>query len=129
MADTVTTSVLAGGPRQYAARFTNVSDGTGETNVVKVDISTLRLADGQAPTRTAVKEIQWAIQGFSSVNLKWDRTTDLQIDVLTGNGYRDYSLIGPLPDSGTGDTGDVLLSTVGASATATYDITLVLILS
>jgi len=49
------------------------------------------------------------------------------IDVLaTGNGYRDYSFIGGLADTTTGDTGDILLSTVGASATATYDIVIVL---
>jgi hypothetical protein len=129
MPDTVSTAVLAGGPRQYAVRLTNLSDGTGETNVAKVDLSTLLLANGQAPTKTAVKEIQWTMQGFSSVRLLWDRDTDVLIDALANNGYRDYETIGYLADSGTGGTGDILLTTVGAVNGATYDITLVLILT
>lgn len=128
MADTVTTAVLANGPRQYAVRLTNISDGTGESNVIKVDLSTLQLANGNAPTYSGVKEIQWAVQGFTSVRLSWDRTTDVQIDLLAGNGYRDYATIGPLVDNGTGGTGDVLLTTAGAVSGATYDITLVLYL-
>lgn len=129
MADTVTTAVLAGGPRQYAVRLTNISDGTGETNVAKITLANLQLANGQAPTRAAIKEIQWAIQGFTSVTLAWDHTTDVTIDVLAANGYRDYEPIGYLADSGTGQTGNVLLSTTGAVTGASYDITLVVILS
>jgi len=128
MADTVSSTVLANGPRQYGVRLTGISDGTGETNVVKVDISTLVTASGAAPTKVNVKEIQWSIQGYTSIRLLWDHTTDVLIDVLSGNGYRDYEPIGYLPDSGTGQTGDVLLTSAGAVSGATYDITLVLIL-
>ena len=130
MADTVSTQVLTAGPRYYIARFTNISDGTGETLVTKVDISTLLTDKGIAPTKTSVEEIQWSIQGFTAVSLYWDHTTDDVIDVLAaGNGYREYGDLGYLKDPGSaGGTGDILLSTLGASSGATYDITLVLML-
>ena len=41
MADAVTTQVLQDGERLYIAKFTNISDGTGETKVTKVDVSGL----------------------------------------------------------------------------------------
>ena len=129
MSDTVTTHVLTAGPKYYIARFSNVSDGSGETLSQKVDISTLLTDKGLAPAKTAVKEIQWSIQGFTSVSLYWDHTTDALIDVLApGNGYREYGELGCLIDKGTGETGDVLLSTAGADVGASYDITLVLML-
>jgi len=131
MADVVSTQVIQKGPRYYIARFTNISDGTGESLVTKVDISTLDLGDGTAPTKTSIKEIQYSIQGFTSVRLYWDHSTDDIIDVLAvGNGYREYGSLGFLNDPGSaGGTGNILLTTAGASATATYDITLVITLS
>lgn len=129
MADAVSSSVLINGPSKYVVRLTNISDGTGESNVVKVDISTLRLADGTPPSQISIKEIQWSIQGFSSVRLLWDQTADELIDVLSGNGYRDYSPFGVLSGANTGGTGDILLTTAGAVNGATYDITLVCIIS
>lgn len=130
MADTVSTIVLAAGPRNYVARFTNISDGTGESLVLKVDISTLSLGNGVAPTKVSVKEIQWSIQGFTSVQLYWDHTVDVLISALaSGNGYAEYGTLGMLIDPGATPTGDVLLSTAGAISGATYDITLALVLS
>lgn len=130
MADAVNVTALTPpGPRQYAVRMTNISDGTGESAVVKIDISTLVTASGAPPTSTGIKEIQWSMQGFTSVRLYWDHTTDDVIDVLTGNGYRDYAAIGPLVDpKSAGGTGDILLTTAGALSGATYDITLVIYL-
>lgn len=131
MADTVSTQVITSGQRNYSARFTNISDGTGETLVTKVTLSTLDIGNGVAPTRTSVKEIQYTIQGFTSVRLYWDRASDVVIDVLApGNGYREYRSLGFLSDPGTpAGTGDILLSTAGGGSGATYDITLVLTLS
>ena len=131
MADTVTTQVIATGPRYYIAHLTGISDGTGETLVQKVDISTLDLGNGVAPTRTSVKDIQWSIQGFTSVRLYWDHTTDDTISVLAqGNGYSEFGMLGFLSDPGSaGGTGDILLSSADAISGATYDITLVLTLS
>lgn len=128
MADTVDTNVIFNGNRIYAVRLTNVSDGTGEAAVVKVDISTLTGPNKSAPTAVKVREIQYNVQGFTSVRLFWDHTTDDEIAVIgTGTGYMNYVGVGGLMDPrSTGGTGDVLLTTAGASSGATYDITLVL---
>ncbi|HCX14412.1 MAG TPA: hypothetical protein DGZ24_03750, partial [Rhodospirillaceae bacterium] len=41
MADVVTTKTIEDGPRTAVMHFTNVSDGTGESAVAKVDVSAL----------------------------------------------------------------------------------------
>jgi hypothetical protein len=131
MADTVTSQVIANGPRYHAVHLTGVSDGTGETLVAKVALSTLRLENGVVPTKTSVKEIQWSIQGFSSVRLYWDHTADDTLAILAaGNGYSEFGALGFLSDpASAGGTGNILLTSSGAVSGATYDIVLVLTLS
>jgi len=128
MVDTVDTKVLSATTRKYTLKLTNISDGTGETTVTKLDISTLVGPDGTAPTSTVVESIEGMVQGFSSVHLFWDHTTNDEIAVLgTGYTYFDWRDIGGNADpKSSGGTGDILLTTVGASATATYDITITL---
>lgn len=127
MPDTVATRVLYGGTRskKYVVKLLNISDGTGESNVAKVTLSGLTRPDGSVPSRVTIEEIQWAIQGFSYVRLSWDRTTDVVAAYLTGTGSVDYSNVGGLRESSTGDTGNILLTTAGAVSGCTYDITLV----
>lgn len=125
MADTVDTQVVFAGTRYRTYRFTNRSDGTGESGVVKIDISTLTGLNGRAPTKLAIVEAQWSISGFTSVQLNWDAATDDEAIILVGNGYRDFFGSGGLvdPQSAT-PVGDLLLTTYGAAANATYDILL-----
>jgi hypothetical protein len=126
MADTVDSVVMFSGRRRYAARFTNVSDGTGESAVVKIDKSTLVGPDGTEPSRLVIEELVWNIQGFTSVRLFWDHTTDDEIDVLSGGGSRNYTEVGGLVDpASAGGTGDIVLTTAGAVSGATYDISIV----
>ena len=131
MADTVTSQIIANGPRYHIVHLTNISDGTGESLVTKVDISACDLGNGVFATKASVKEIQWSIQGFTSVRLFWDHTTDNTLAVLAqGNGYSEFGMLGMLNDpGGAGGTGDILLSTAAATSGAPYDITLVLTLS
>jgi len=131
MADAVVVTALGQGPRNAVYRLTNISDGTGENKVLKIDLSDLSLGNGEVPTKTQVAEIQWSIQGFYNVILYWDHTTDDVMAVLAaGNGYRDYVMSRPLPDpQSAGGTGDVLLSTTGAVSGASYDILLTLHIS
>lgn len=131
MADAVRSIVQLSGKNRYLINITNISDGTGETDVVKVDKSTLTNVNGVEPTALNVVSIQWAIQGFTSVRLEWDHTTDDVLALLpSGIGYRDYSFGGALADPrSAGTTGDILLTTAGAVSGATYDITLELVMS
>lgn len=128
MADTVDSLVVFSGNNRYVVRLTNISDGTGESAVIKVDKSALIGPDGvNPPGRLVLEEVQWSIQGFSSVRLAWDHTTDDEISVLgSGNGFFNFKNAGGLVDpNSTGGTGDILLTTAGAASGATYDITLV----
>lgn len=126
MADTVDTNVIFQGTQRYTVQLISTSDGTGESDVVKVDISTLvGPIPPAAPTKVAIEKVQYAIQGFTSVLIKFDRGTDVvALRLPTGSGLKDFSKEFGIVDDGTGGTGDVLLTTAGAVSGATYDIIL-----
>jgi len=125
MADTVSTNSISTGTKTVVRQFTNISDGTGETDVVKLDISGLTGPDGtSAPSKIKILEVEWAIQGFNYIKLSYDRDTDVTACVLpAGAGYKNFSRVGGIPDTGSGGTGDLLLTTNGGAANSTYDIT------
>ncbi len=132
MADAVTTNVISSQTkgRRYIAHLTGISDGTGETNVVKVDKSTLTAPTGAEPSRLGILSIRWNAQNFSYIKLSTDHTTDDVLMVLTGNGYDCFEPYGALYDpNSAGGTGDLLLSSVGGVSGSTYDITIELCLS
>jgi len=123
MADKVNTDVVFDGTRHHIIHITNESDGTGEVDVVKVDLSTLSLLGGIAPTKTSIIEIEYSIAGFNFINLSWDHTVDDVIAVLKGQGFLDFTRDGGLVDPATtGGTGNIVLTTDGAVASASYDI-------
>lgn len=125
MADTVTSKVMVDGPRNYVVHLTNISDGTGETNVLKVDKSTLVGPNGAEPDKLTLLKATWSVQGFEAVKLIWDHTTDVTALVLSGVNYNDWTEYGGYHDGGTGGAGDILLTTVGTpAANDTYDVTL-----
>jgi len=142
MADAVSINTLingaaAGGSKRAIVHLTNISDGTGESNVVKVDRSAMRLPGlpDTAPTKLHIASIRWNVSGFAYVLLEWDHAADDTIAVLTANGYDNYESHGGLKDPNTsGDTvtgaiGDIILTTSGGVAGAVYDITLEVILA
>jgi hypothetical protein len=119
MADTVQTNVIRDGSHRKIIQLTNVSDGTGESAVVKLDAS----ADADADYYS-IQEIQYDIGGFTGVEIFFDATTDDEsVKLPTGSGFKNFQTSGGLPDPlSTGYTGDILLTTKGAAADATYDI-------
>ena len=131
MADAVTSRVVSNSEDEYLIHLTNISDGTGESVVVKADISTLLAKDAAVPASLDILECRWAVQGFASVRLLWGTTTPVVAMALSGNGYEDYrgdsfnyarnGLTDPR--TATGER-DILLTTDGAVSGATYDITL-----
>ena len=126
MADTVTVETIFSGQRRKVIHLTGISDGTGESAVIKMDISTFTFNNGQVPTYTTIDMIDYNIQGFTAVRLYWDHTTDDEIALLpAGNGTIDWNAIGGKTDPRTtGGTGDIVLTTDGETSGATYDITL-----
>ena len=130
MADTVTSQTIQDGQRKAVLKFTNVSDGTGEANVVKVDVSALQAnANGDACTSVTIQRIYWTCRGMG-VNLFFDATANVLITGLpadsTGDEYYD-NFTGIPNNAGSGKTGDVLFTTVGHSSGDTYSIILELV--
>jgi len=130
MADTVTSQTIQDSERKAVLKFTNVSDGTGESAVVKVDVSALATnSAGQACTSVTVAKIWWQCVGMG-VELLFDATTDMLIIGLSpdSNGFHDYSPFTGIPNNaGAGKTGDIAFTTIGASANDTYTVILELV--
>jgi hypothetical protein len=124
MTDAVTTQVLINQAPFYSLRLTNISDGTGESAVVKVDKSTLVGTDGLEPIALDLIKADWTVAGMTA-SLLWDHTTDDQILVMTEHGEFCGKMAGPLRDPrSAGGTGDILLTTVGHTSGDTYNIVL-----
>lgn len=95
MADAVATQTLVDGPKYAVMKFTNVSDGTGENAVTKVDVSSLdNSADGDACTGVVIERIWWQCIGMK-VQILWDASSDLFCIELGENqsGDHDYTIL------------------------------------
>lgn len=130
MADAVTSQTIFDGERMAVMKFTNVSDGTGETGVLKVDVSALNPnAAGKACDGVTLERIHCSINGMS-VSILWDATTDVPAFIAAPGVYTfDFTKIQLPNNAGTGVTGDVLFTTIGASASDTYTIVLEMVKS
>ena len=78
MADAVTSTTILDGEKDFIVQLTNVSDGTGESAVTKVDVSGLsvRKSDGATCTGVKLKKIYYSILGFTKIGLFWDASSD-----------------------------------------------------
>lgn len=129
MVDTVTSDVVFRDNTRYVLHLTNISDGTGESAVIKADKSALTIL-GESPAvavgHMALERVHGFVYGFTYVQLLWDHTTDDTAIVLgPGNfdlDFRDYG--GRHDPQSAGGAGDLLLTTVGAVLNDLYDITL-----
>ena len=114
MADTVTTQTIADTSGvKFVAKLTNFSDGTGETNVKKVDASelTFMTEDGNRKISKVWYSINTA-NSKSAVELIWDGATNATAMFLNGQSHFDFRPSGDeIPNNATTPTGDVLLST------------------
>jgi hypothetical protein len=125
MADAVTSQTILDGERLFIGKFTNISDSTGESGVVKIDVSALNAnASGLACNGIKINKV-WAQTQGMSVDILWDATSDLLCETIPADKFylMDYSSFGGLPNNaGAGKTGDVLFTTVGAAAGDRYTI-------
>jgi|TARA_R100001198_G_scaffold13967_1_gene6320 hypothetical protein len=130
MADAVASQIIVDGPSFVAIKLTNISDGTGESAVTKVDVSALEADSrtGLSCTDVNIERIWWQCIGMK-VRILFDADTDVMAIELGENqsGNHDYSIFGGLTNNaGTGKTGDVKFTTVGASSGDTYTVILYL---
>lgn len=127
MADAVASQTLFDGERMAIMKFTNISDGTGESKVLKVDVSALSpSAAGGACDAVTITRIHASTHGME-VEIFWDATTDVFCWGVPQNSQYtwDWEQFGGLiNNAGTGKTGDVLFSTVDASAGDFYTVVL-----
>ncbi len=118
MADAVSTQVLYDSPSSIVVKLTNISDGTGEAAVKKVD------ASDYAASSFRIERIDYATSGMV-VRLLWDATTDVMAWAIPQDVMGTVIFDPPLvSDAGSGATGDVLLTTVGHTSGDSYSLIL-----
>lgn len=126
MADLVSSQILENGPRRLVMAFTNLSDGTGEAAVTKVDATSASI--GAPGTNLKVVGLYYDIAAMK-LRMLWDADTDVDFLVLGGFGHWQMldrrggfqGIINPKP---TGATGSILFTTVGAAANSSYSVIL-----
>jgi hypothetical protein len=127
MADTVTTQTIQDGERNCIMKFTNVSDGTGESAVVKVDVSALQSnPSGIACSEVRLVRVSHAIVGMS-VQMFFNASTNVLLMELaeSSNGHMDFQDFGGIPNNaGSGKDGDILFTTKDQTSGDTYSIIL-----
>lgn len=124
MVDAVATQVLENGPVNLVLRFTNFSDGTGETNVTKFDATSATYAyKGIAPGIYArIKRLQYDVRNMG-LRITYDANTDDDLFVLDENG--DQRFDPPIgPPASAGATGSILFTTQGALNGSGYTVIL-----
>ena len=130
MADAVTTQTIMDGERNCIMKFTNVSDGSGESAVAKVDVSALSAnSEGVSCSEVRVMRVSHAIVGMS-VQMFLNATSNVLLMELaeSSNGHMDFQDFSGLSNNaGSGKTGDILFTTKGHSSGDTYSIVLEMI--
>ena len=126
MADAVTTLTIQDGPSTAIFRFTNVSDGTGESAVAKIDVSALSKdpMTGASCTGVTIQKIYYSTIGMG-VRILFDASSDVMAWQLNADwsDTLDFSDFTGIPDSKpSGTTGDVLFTTIGHSNGDVYNI-------
>lgn len=135
MADTVTTYTIypaqasgtsGGSSWRQVMRFTNKSDGTGESAVAKVTLSNLLSTNSRTVTKLTIYRIKYDIKGMD-LTISFDRsggsTPTFQLD-SGGDGDLNFTPYGGVTDQGTGNTGNLLFTTSGQAAGSSYDVTI-----
>jgi hypothetical protein len=130
MADAVTSQTIIDGERTAVMKFTNVSDGTGESAVTKVDVSALSTNRLGAPCASVQINKVWYVTAGMGVNILFDATADVLAMGLPADseGTLDFSSFTGIPNNaGSGKTGDIQFTTVGHTSGDTYMVVLELI--
>jgi hypothetical protein len=114
MADTVSSLTLVDTSGvKFTGKFTNISDGTGETLVRKVDASALTFMTEDGNRKIA--KINWSVNTAnpkSGVEIIWDGATNATAAFLSGQGYWDLRTDGnEITNNAITPTGDILFST------------------
>ena len=130
MADAVTSQTIEDGGKNLVMKFTNISDGTGESAVAKIDVSALESSPltGQACNRVSLQRIWFSNIGMG-FKLHWKATSNMFIcqapkDWSDTWDFTDSSITLPgIPNNaGGGVNGDLLLTTNDHTSGDTYSV-------
>ena len=133
MADAVTSQTLSAGDRVAVVKLTNLSDGSGESSVKKVDVSALATSSSAGATCTRVHITQiWYDIGGMRVALEWNASTNVVAVALGGSaaagqsiGHMDFRSFGVIKNNaGGGITGDIDLTNLHHTSNDAYTIIL-----
>jgi hypothetical protein len=129
LADVVTSQLVENGNNWWVYVLTNLSDGTGETNVVKVDgspsgpLGVNLIGQTLYPgVHLKIREVEYSVQNMG-VKLTWDASpTPANCLLLEGYGKFNFDKVGGLviPPTLVGATGKILLSTVLPQVSSQY---------
>ena len=136
MADVVTSQTIVDtAGTKTVMKFTNISDGSGETLVTKMDASALNFMTEDA--NRVLAKIYWSVNttnGKSGVELLWagsgTSSANATIGFFSGRGFHDYFKDGnSIPNNATltantSPAGDILFSTKGFVSGDNYTIIL-----
>ena len=127
MADTVASQTLADGPKTAVLKLTNISDGSGESAVTKVDVSALQAESGtgKACAGATIQQMWYDCSGMT-VDILWDASSDVICWTLSGYGFYDFRQAGPLINNASSPTGDINFTTTGHSSGDRYTVMLAL---
>ena len=119
MTDVVSVQKLLDDRRNLIVKLTNLSDGTGETNVRKIDVSTLNPPNPGAHLK--LWECQYDIRNMG-VRLQWEGAPNADILVLGGLGspMGAFCVFGGIWNNADDASGNVSLTTIGAMPGASY---------
>ena len=132
MADAVTSQTIVDTDKRAIIKLTNLSDGSGESAVAKVDVSALSShPDGTACSRVTIDQIWYDVGGMRDA-LEWNASTNVVCMVLGGSaaagnvhGHMDFRSFGGIKNNaGSGINGDLDLSTSGHTNLDHYTIVL-----
>lgn len=138
MADTVTSQLLVNGPRNVVYKFTNISDGTGESGVTKVNATSSGplgvTVQGQTfypGVNLKIAAIKYSVFSMG-LRIQWVASSALDALVLQATDHWTFlnerdGFAGLYVPSGTvGATGSIQFTTVGAASGSGYTIIMML---
>ena len=132
MADAVTSQTIIDTDKRAVIKLTNISDGTGESSVKKVDVSALnaRSSDSAACSRVTIDQVWYDIGGMR-VLIDFAASTNVAALVLGGSaaagnvqGHMDFRSFGGIKNNASSPDGDLDFTTSGHTNLDHYTIVL-----
>jgi len=120
MADAVTSQTIVNTEKRVVMKFTNLSDGNGESAVKKDDVSALTAhPDGTACSIATIDQI-WYNVGGMRVLIDFDASTNVAALILGGSaaagnneGHMDFRSFGGIKNNASSPDGDLDFTTSG----------------